>query len=72
MNLKPVYHRDDKTYRVVYRPHSRWIAQRFRPVTDLTIDRRRHDPWEDLHAGKPTRDEAIAIMHERKPLLPTK
>ena len=67
MNLKPIYHKDDKTYRVVYRLHSQWVAQHFAPITDLTIDRRRVDCWQDLHATKPTRDEAIQLMHQRKP-----
>lgn len=68
MKLTPIYHRDDKDYRVIYRPHSRWFAQRKGP----TKATRENDPWEDLAPPQSTRDKAIEIMHQRKPLLPTK
>ena len=68
MNLKPVYHRDDKLYRVIYRPHNQWVAQHLVPITDLTIDRRVTDPWRDIGKVKPTRDEALSVMHLHKPL----
>ena len=68
MKLTPVYHRDDHAYRVVYRPHNQWVAQHLTEGKST----REFDPWQDLGPTRPTRDEAIAIMHQRKPLLPTK
>lgn len=65
MNLKPLYHKEDRDYRVIYLPHSRWVAQH----RGLAKGTREFDPWQDLHPAKPSRDEAELIMYQRKPLL---
>jgi len=59
----PYYHASDPTYRVIYRPSQRWVAQRkgYEKAT------RELDPWEDLHSPVDTRDEALRIMRKRMP-----
>lgn len=64
MNRRPIYHKQDQDYRVVYRPHSRWVAQRWTEAKPT----REHDSWEDLHGPVESRERAIDIMHQRKPL----
>ena len=66
MKQTPIYHKEDPTYRVVYRPHSRWFVQ-FKTGDKAT---REFDPWKDVGKAKDNRDEAIHRMYERVPLKP--
>lgn len=64
MDCKPVYHKQSTEYRVIYRPHTRWVAQRLTQAKPS----REVDPWIDLHRPCTDQDHALQVMYERLPM----
>lgn len=65
MRRTPIYHKQDDNYRVVFRHPKHWVAQRHTGAQSS----RTLDPWQDLHRPVEDHERAIAIMHERKPII---
>ncbi len=64
MNRQPEYHKQNREYRVIYRPHSQWVAQK------LTANKptRENDPWEDIGYPKQDKERALQVMYMHCPL----
>ena len=63
-NQKPVIHKKDPDYRVVFRRPRFWVAQR----NSHAPSSREFDPWQDIGPRFETQAEALSNMNDRCPV----